>query len=240
MGKLRFWLVFAALAAVAVVIAALGIVNTLTMNVVERVREIGILRAVGMTRRQVWRSVVVEAGILGFAGAILGIALGLVVGAVMVILPGGRLDVAAGIPWQVVGLTVMLGVSVAMLAAAGRLPYEIPFGGRAQFQYLPDVAEAFVRASELDRRGASVHTLDGQSAAIAEVVELIERASGVDPGTITSRGEPLPFPGEIDGSSFVELVGGSVNRSLADGVADSIERLRRLLTQGLVSPPSAG
>jgi len=60
--------------------------------------------------------------------------------------------------------------TVAMLAAAGRLPYEIPFGGRAQFQYLPDVAEAFVRASELDRRGASVHTLDGQSAAIAEVV----------------------------------------------------------------------
>ena len=82
------------------IIAALGIVNTLTMNVIERVREIGILRAAGMTRRQVWRSVVVEAGVLGLAGAILGIVLGLVVGALMVVLTGGRLDVASGIPWS--------------------------------------------------------------------------------------------------------------------------------------------
>ena len=58
----RIFGLFDALAAVAVLIAALGIVNTLTMNVIERVREIGILRAAGMTRRQVWRSVVVEAG----------------------------------------------------------------------------------------------------------------------------------------------------------------------------------
>ena len=65
----RIFGLFDALAAVAVLIAALGIVNTLTMNVIERVREIGILRAAGMTRRQVWRSVVVEAGILGLAGA---------------------------------------------------------------------------------------------------------------------------------------------------------------------------
>ena len=64
----RVFGLFDALAVVAVVVAALGIVNTLTMNVVERVREIGILRAAGMTRRQVWRSVVVEAGILGLAG----------------------------------------------------------------------------------------------------------------------------------------------------------------------------
>lgn len=126
---------FDALAAVAVVIAALGIVNTLTMNVIERVREIGILRAAGMTRRQVWRSIVVEAGVLGLAGAILGIVLGLVVGAVMVILPGGRLDVAAAIPWQVVGLTLVLGVVVAMLAAAypARLAARLPIVQAVQF-----------------------------------------------------------------------------------------------------------
>ena len=55
------------------IVAALGIVNTLTMNVLERVREIGVLRAAGMTRRQVWRSVVVEAGITGLVGAICGV-----------------------------------------------------------------------------------------------------------------------------------------------------------------------
>ncbi len=77
----RIFGLFDALAAVAVLIAALGIVNTLTMNVIERVREIGILRAAGMSRQQVWRSVVVEAGVLGLAGALLGIVLGLAVGA---------------------------------------------------------------------------------------------------------------------------------------------------------------
>ena len=88
------------------------------MNVVERVREIGILRAAGMTRDQVWRSVVVEAGVLGLAGALLGIVLGLVVGGLMVILAGGRLDVASGMPWPIIGLALVLGVVVAMLAAA--------------------------------------------------------------------------------------------------------------------------
>jgi putative ABC transport system permease protein len=132
----RIFGLFDALAAVAVLIAALGIVNTLTMNVIERVREIGVLRAAGMTRRQVWRSVVVEAGILGFAGAILGIVLGLVVGALMVVLAGGRVDVAAGIPWQVVGLTIVLGVTVAMLAAAypARLAARLPIVRAVQFE----------------------------------------------------------------------------------------------------------
>jgi putative ABC transport system permease protein len=114
----RIFGLFDALAAVAVLIAALGIVNTLTMNVVERVREIGILRAAGMTRDQVWRSVVVEAGVLGLAGALLGIVLGLVVGALMVVLAGGPVDLVAGVPWPIIGLALVLGVVVAMLAAA--------------------------------------------------------------------------------------------------------------------------
>ncbi len=132
----RIFGLFDALAAVAVLIAALGIVNTLTMNVIERVREIGILRAAGMTRRQVWRSVVVEAGILGLAGAILGVVLGLIVGGVMVVLAGGGLDVATGIPWQVVGLSVVLGVAVAMLAAAypARLASRIPIVRAVQYE----------------------------------------------------------------------------------------------------------
>ena len=73
----RVFGLFDVLALIAVVVAALGIVNTLTMNVLERVREIGVLRAAGMTRRQVWRSVVVEAGITGLVGAICGVVAGL-------------------------------------------------------------------------------------------------------------------------------------------------------------------
>ncbi len=132
----RIFGLFDALAAVAVLIAALGIANTLTMNVIERVREIGVLRAAGMTRRQVWRAVVVEAGILGLAGALLGVALGLIVGALMVVLAGGRLDIAANIPWGVVGLTIVLGVAVAMLAAAypARLAARLPIVRAVQFE----------------------------------------------------------------------------------------------------------
>ena len=98
----RIFSVFDALAVVAVLIAALGIVNTLTINVIERVREIGILRAAGMTRRQVWRSVVVEAGVLGLAGALLGVVLGLAVGGLMVVLAGGRIDLGGGMPWAMI------------------------------------------------------------------------------------------------------------------------------------------
>jgi putative ABC transport system permease protein len=117
----RIFSLFDALALVAVIVAALGIVNTLTMNVIERVREIGVLRAAGMTRGQVWRSVVVEAGIVGLAGAIVGVAAGLVVGFVMVVLGGSSLDLgdlASLVPWAIVVAAFVLGVTVAMLAAA--------------------------------------------------------------------------------------------------------------------------
>ena len=79
----RVFGLFDTLALLAVLIAGLGIINTLTMNVYERVREIGILRAAGMTRRQVWRMVVVEAGILGVVGAFLGCLAGVVLGFVL-------------------------------------------------------------------------------------------------------------------------------------------------------------
>jgi putative ABC transport system permease protein len=114
----RIFGLFEALALVAVAVAGLGIVNTLTMSVVERVREIGVLRATGMTRRQIGRMVVVEAGMLGLIGAISGIVAGLGVGLVMVILGGGRPDLAA-LPWPILGLAMLLGVGVAMAAAYG-------------------------------------------------------------------------------------------------------------------------
>ncbi len=114
----RVFGLFDVLALVAVVVASLGIINTLTMNVLERVREIGVLRAAGMTRRQVWRSVVVEAGITGLVGAICGVVAGLVVGGLMVVLAGGRWDIATAVPWPAVGAAFVLGVVLAMLAAA--------------------------------------------------------------------------------------------------------------------------
>lgn len=124
----RIFSLFDALAIIAVLIAGLGILNTLTMNVLERVREIGVLRAAGMTRRQVWRSVVVEAGITGVMGALAGVAAGLAIGALMVALAGGAASVGMAVPWLAVSVSVVLGVSLAMLAAAypARLASRLP------------------------------------------------------------------------------------------------------------------
>ncbi len=114
----RVFGLFDALALVAVLVAGLGIVNTLTMNVYERVREIGVLRSAGMTRPQVWRMVVVEAGVLGVVGAILGCASGLVAGQVMIGLAGGGgLRLPFDPDWRTIGAAAAFGIAVAMLAA---------------------------------------------------------------------------------------------------------------------------
>jgi putative ABC transport system permease protein len=68
---------FDVLAMIAMIVAALGVVNTLTMNVVERTREIGMLRSLGMTRRQVSKMILAEAGLMGAIGGLMGLALGL-------------------------------------------------------------------------------------------------------------------------------------------------------------------
>ena len=114
----RVFGLFDVLALIAVIIAALGIVNTLTMNVYERVREIGVLRAAGMTRPQVWRMVVVEAGVLGVVGAILGCVTGLLAGQAMIGLAGGAgLQLPFEPDWRTILAAAAFGIVVAMLAA---------------------------------------------------------------------------------------------------------------------------
>jgi putative ABC transport system permease protein len=66
-----------ALLGLAVVIAILGIVNTLALSVIERVREIGLLRAVGLSRRQLRTMLRLESVAIALLGAVLGIVLGL-------------------------------------------------------------------------------------------------------------------------------------------------------------------
>ena len=65
------------LLALAVIIALIGIANTLSLSILERTRELGLLRAVGMSRRQLRRSVRYEAAIIAVFGALMGLVLGL-------------------------------------------------------------------------------------------------------------------------------------------------------------------
>ncbi len=69
---------FYALLALAVVVSLFGIANTLTLSIHERTRELGMLRAIGMSRRQVRTMIRYEAVITALIGGILGIVLGVV------------------------------------------------------------------------------------------------------------------------------------------------------------------
>ena len=64
------------LLALSVIVSLFGIVNTLVLTVFERTREIGMLRAIGMTRRQVRRMIRHESVITALIGAVIGIVLG--------------------------------------------------------------------------------------------------------------------------------------------------------------------
>jgi putative ABC transport system permease protein len=72
-----------ALLALAVVIAVIGIINTLGLSVLERTREIGLLRAVGLSRRKLRWMITLESVAIALLGAVLGMVVGLVIGVVL-------------------------------------------------------------------------------------------------------------------------------------------------------------
>jgi putative ABC transport system permease protein len=107
---------FDALALIAVFIAALGIVNTLSVGVVERLREIAILRANGMTVRQVQAMVVTEAAMMGAVGGLAAVGTGLLVAWALVGIGSVNDFGGMSIPWSLLVIVVLLGVGVAALA----------------------------------------------------------------------------------------------------------------------------
>ncbi|MEV0447087.1 FtsX-like permease family protein [Streptomyces sp. NPDC050600] len=105
------------LLALAIIVAVLGVVNTLALSVVERTREIGLMRAIGLSRRQLRRMIRLESVVIALFGALLGLALGLGWGTAaqrLLALEGlGVLE----IPWPTI-LTVFVGSAFVGLFAA--------------------------------------------------------------------------------------------------------------------------
>ena len=117
-----------ALLGLSIVIAVLGIVNTLALSVIERTREIGLLRAVGLGRLQLAGTVTIESVLTAVFGTVLGIAVGVGLAAAMPsVFADEGLSILA-VPWASLGVMLALAVVVGVLAAvwpairAARLP----------------------------------------------------------------------------------------------------------------------
>lgn len=112
-----------AVAVVALLIGGFLIANTFRMLVGQRSRELALLRAVGATRRQVARSVVAEAAVTGTIGAVLGVALGIGAGALLVSSSSGLMPglppMSATVTPLPIGAGLLAGTVVAMLAGRG-------------------------------------------------------------------------------------------------------------------------
>ncbi|MEO3845721.1 FtsX-like permease family protein [Streptomyces sp. B22F1] len=105
------------LLALAIIVAVLGVVNTLALSVVERTREIGLVRAIGLSRRQLRRMIRLESVVIALFGALLGLGLGLAWGtAAQQLLALEGLKVL-DIPWPTIGV-VFAGSAVVGLFAA--------------------------------------------------------------------------------------------------------------------------
>ncbi|RZD69356.1 ABC transporter [Streptomyces albidoflavus] len=106
------------LLAMALIIAVLGVVNTLAMSVFERQQEIGMLRAIGLDRRRVKRMIRLEAVVISLFGAVLGTALGVFLGwaigeTIAESVPGYELV----LPWDRIAIFLALAGLVGVLAA---------------------------------------------------------------------------------------------------------------------------
>ena len=121
------------LLALAVVVALLGIANTLSLATLERTRELGLLRAVGMTRRQVRASVRLESVIVALLGTVLGTAVAVFLGWAMV-------TTVAGDGATFVVPAIQLGAIALAAALAGVLAAVLPARRAARLDVLAAVA----------------------------------------------------------------------------------------------------
>jgi putative ABC transport system permease protein len=106
-----------ALLGLAIIIAVLGIVNTLALSVIERTREVGLLRAVGMSRRQLRSMIRLESVAIAVLGAVLGIGLGLAFGVSLQHALAGQGIPVLSIPGLQLGGFVVLAALAGVLAA---------------------------------------------------------------------------------------------------------------------------
>lgn len=114
-------LIVVGLLGVSVLVALVGVANTLSLSVAERTRENGLLRALGLTKRQMKTMLALEAVFISVTGAIIGSALGIFFGAVGILaLPLEGLTIFITIPW--IQIAAVIGIAVLASLVASWLP----------------------------------------------------------------------------------------------------------------------
>src|SRR6516225_657259 len=103
----------------AIVIALLGVVNTLALSIAERTREIGLLRAIGMRRGQLRQMIAAEAMIISVIGALLGIILGLGLGAALAAALSTSRQATVAIPAGQLAIYILATAAAGVLASIG-------------------------------------------------------------------------------------------------------------------------
>jgi putative ABC transport system permease protein len=106
-----------ALLGLALVIAVLGIINTLALSIIERTREVGLLRAVGLGRRQLRTMIRLEAVVVAVFGALLGMVMGVVFGSTMVLALEDQGLTELSIPWWQMVIFLVAAAVTGVLAA---------------------------------------------------------------------------------------------------------------------------
>ncbi len=122
-GFLIFDAVLGVVGFIALVVASLGIVNTMVMSILERYREIGILKSLGADNRDVRRLILVESSVIGFLGSVFGILLGWVMTRIgsaiakyyMAKEGAPRMEMF-DLPWWLILLALSFGIVVSLLA----------------------------------------------------------------------------------------------------------------------------
>jgi putative ABC transport system permease protein len=109
------------LLALALIIAIVGVVNTLLLSVYERTRELGLLRAVGMSRRQVRSTIRLESVIISLMGTLIGLVIGIIFGWALVTALADEGITSFAIPWSqlfvIVIIAIFAGVGAALYPA---------------------------------------------------------------------------------------------------------------------------
>jgi nucleoside-diphosphate-sugar epimerase len=124
--------------------------------------------------------------------------------------------------------------TVAMIAAAAARPYHVNFGGSYQFQFVDDVARAFIRATRAPEPGAAAYSLGGSAFGVDEILRGIEAQVPAVRGRLTHDDRLLPFPAAFDGGPIAAALGLQAETPLEEGIRLTIDAYRAGMASGLI------